>query len=290
MAKFIPWNSQPIDDWASKYATGEFIDLMGRSTHYIVKGSGKPIILIHGFFFDSFMWDKNIDSLSEKFKVYSMDLWGFGYSTREPLNYGYQLFTKQLLSFMDALNIEKAHLIGQSMGAGTIINFSISNPERVDRIVLVDAAGMPNPLPIMGRISNLPGIGEMLYSLRGNFVRKFTLKSTFLHNQAIITDEFIENATRFQKVHGSSQVMLTITRSQFFDTLQNEINTLASMDIPILIVWGRNEKSIPLSTGRKLHEILQGSRFEVLNGAGHCPNIDQADIFNQRVLEFLTSD
>ncbi len=104
-------------------------------------------------------------ALAERFKVYAMDLWGFGYSTREPLDYGYPLYTRQLLKFMDALEIPKASLIGQSMGGGTIINFTVSNRDRVDKIVLVDAAGMPNRLPIMGRISNLPGLGELMYAL-----------------------------------------------------------------------------------------------------------------------------
>ena len=162
MPGFIPWNSQPLEDWASKYAPGKFIEVDGLSTHYIEKGSGEPVILLHGFFFDTYMWNKNIDVLAERFKVYAIDLWGFGYSTREPLDYGYPLYTNQLLNFMDTLDIASASLIGQSMGGGTIINFTVSNRDRVDKIVLVDAAGMPNRLPIMGRISNLPKLGEFM--------------------------------------------------------------------------------------------------------------------------------
>ena len=84
MAEFIPWNSQPLTVWADKYAQGDFIDLDGRRTHFIEKGEGKPIILLHGFFYDSCLWATNIDALGEHFKVYALDLWGFGYSTRAP--------------------------------------------------------------------------------------------------------------------------------------------------------------------------------------------------------------
>ena len=97
MPGFIPWNSQPLEDWTNKYATGKVIELDGLPTHYVEKGSGEPVILIHGFFFDSYMWNKNIDILAKRFKVYAIDLWGFGYSTREPLDYGYPLYTQQLL-------------------------------------------------------------------------------------------------------------------------------------------------------------------------------------------------
>ena len=290
MPGFVAWNSQPLEAWVSRHASGKVIDLDGLSTHYIERGSGEPIILLHGFFFDHQMWSKNIDALAERHKVYAIDLWGFGFSSREPLDYGYPLYERQLLAFMNALDISKASLIGQSMGAGTIIRFTISNLDRVDRIVLVDAAGMPNRLPVMGRISNLPGIGEFIYGLSGNFIRKMTLANTFLHRKSVITDEFFENVTQFHKIKGTSEVMLQITRKQFFDTLSSEIQELGTMDVPTLVVWGREEKSIPLSTGTRLHEKLPGSRLEILDEAGHCSNIDQAAQFNQLVLGFMARD
>jgi pimeloyl-ACP methyl ester carboxylesterase len=175
------------------------------------------------------------------------------------------------------------------MGAGTIINFTISNRDRVDKIVLVDAAGMPNKLPFVGRISNLPGIGEFMYALNSNFIRKMILGNTFIHNKDIITPGFFENATRFHKIKGTSEVMLSITRKQFFDTLNREITALDAMDVPTLIVWGREEKAIPLRIGMELHKILTGSRFEVLDQAGHCANLDQPVLFNQLTLNFLSS-
>jgi pimeloyl-ACP methyl ester carboxylesterase len=286
---FVPWDSQPLEDWASKYAPGKFIELDGLSTHYIEKGSGDPIILLHGFFFDTYMWDKNIDVLAERYKVYAFDLWGFGYSTREPLDYGYPLYTKQLRKFMDALEIPQASLIGQSMGGGTIINFTISNRERVNKIILVDVAGMPNRLPIMGRISNLPILGEFMYGLNNNLLRKMTLGNTFLHNKHIITEEYFENATRFHKIKGTTEVLLHVTRKQFFYTLIEEIRKLSLLDVPILIVWGREEKSIPLAVGEEMHKILKGSRLEILDQAGHCAHDDQSTLFNQLALDFLES-
>lgn len=289
MAEFVPWNSRPLEEWAAKHAPGKFVDLDGLSTHYVEKGTGDPLILIHGFFFDTHMWSKNIDVFAEHFKVYALDLWGFGYSSREPLDYGYPLYADQLLKFMDALDLPKASLMGQSMGGGTIINFTISNRERVEKIVLVDPAGMPNKLPIMGRISNLPGVGELMYRLGSNFIRKFSLETTFLHNKAALTEELYGDLTRFHKIEGTSEASLYVTRKQFFDTLLKEIKSLSTMDVPILIVWGREEKSIPLSVGRKMHEILKDARFEVVDQAGHCHNIDQCDHFNQVVLHFLTS-
>jgi pimeloyl-ACP methyl ester carboxylesterase len=287
MPEFIPWNSQPLEDWRSKYAPGKVVDLDGLATHYLERGSGEPLILLHGFFFDTYMWDKNIEALSEEFKVYAIDLWGFGYSTREPLDYGYTLYAEQLRRFMDELAIPKASLMGQSMGGGTIIKFTVENRERVEKIVLVDAAGMPNKLPVMGRISNLPKLGEFMYGLNNNFIRRMTLGNTFIYDKGVITDEYFENVTRFHKIKGTSDVMLSVTRKQFFDTLLDEIKELGKLDVPTLILWGREEKAIPLEVGETMHSILQGSRFEVIEGAGHCPNIDRPQQVNSLALQFL---
>lgn len=82
MSGTIPWNSQPLSEWSEKYAPGKFIEFQGLRTHYLENGSGEPLILLHGFFFDSRMWSQSIDVLAERYKVYALDLWGFGCNTR----------------------------------------------------------------------------------------------------------------------------------------------------------------------------------------------------------------
>lgn len=289
MARFVPWNSQPLDEWADKYAAGKFIDLGGNSTHYVEKGEGEPVILVHGFFYDSYMWNKNIDALAKRFKVYALDLWGFGYSTRSPVDYGYPLYADQLLRFMDALNIQKASLVGQSMGGGTCILFAVRHRDRVKKMILVDPAGLPNPLPLLGKIANLPKVGEFLLGLRGDFYRKMVLGMLWIYGKGFITGSYLENVTRFHKIRGTTEVSLSILRKQFFDKLSDEVHRLGEMDVPILIVWGRQDKAIPLERGQEMHRILRGSRLEILERAGHCPHDEQSREFNQLALDFLSS-
>ena len=289
MAEFIPWNSQPLDQWAKQYATGKFIKLDGYLTHYIEEGEGEPVILIHGFGGDSYMWSKNIDILADKFRVYALDLWGFGYSSREPVNYGYPQYADQLLKFMDALKIQKASLVGQSMGGGTCILFCVQHRERVNKLILVSAAGLPNPMPLMGRIGALPGIGEFLAGLRNNAYGKIILKTTVICNKDLLTDREFELISRFQKIQGTTEVSLKILRKQFWGTLSNEIRKLGAMDVPVLIVWGRQDKSIPVELGQQMHTILRTSHLEILDVAGHCSNFEQPEKFNRLAVEFLSS-
>jgi pimeloyl-ACP methyl ester carboxylesterase len=289
MAEFIPWNSQPLDEWAKKYAKGKFIDLDGYSAHYLEKGEGAPVILIHGFFYDSYMWNKNIDALADRFKVYAIDLWGFGYSTREPMDYGYPLSADQVLKFMDARSIETACLVGQSMGGGTSILFCLQHRDRVEKMILVDPAGMPNPLPLIGKISNLPKVGEFLLGLNGNYYRKTVLANAFIYDKRFITDSYLENVTQFHKVQGTAEASLKILRKRFFDTLLDEIHRLGDMDVPILIIWGRQDKAIPVERGKEMHKILKGSQLEILDQAGHCPHDEQSQRFNKFAVDFLSS-
>ena len=282
---FIPWNSQPLDEWSKRHAKGKFIDLDGHSTHYIEMGGGEPVILLHGWFHDSQMWSKNIDSLAGAFKVYALDLWGFGYSTREPLDYGYPLYVDQLLKFMDALNIQKASLVGQSMGAGTSILFSTQHRERVDKIVLACSGGMPNPPLLMTRITCLPGAGELLFKLSGS--RRGILKRVFIHDEKSISGRYFEDLIRFHQIKGTTEALLISLRKNFFDKLLDKIHGLGEMDLPMLIVWGRHDRSIRLELGLQMHEILRGSHLEVLEHSAHCPNYEQPKEFNDIIMGFL---
>jgi pimeloyl-ACP methyl ester carboxylesterase len=287
MKKFIPWNSQELDAWAQKHAEGSFVDLAGHRTHFIEVGSGDPVILVHGFFFDAFTWHNNLDALSASFRVIAPDLWGFGYSTREPLDYGYALYTRQLLSLMDALEIEKASIVGHSMGGGAAIHFATHHPDRVDRLLLVDTTGMANPLPVLGRLGNLPVVGELMYGMQSDFFRRMALKTTWFHDKQHVTDDYLERATRFHKIRGSTETMLSILRKQFFHTLAEEVRALNALNIPTLIVWGKSDMAIPMARGAEMHAELSNSRFVVFDDIGHCPHDESADRFNLLALEFL---
>lgn len=132
MGDFVPWNSQPLEDWAGEFAEGDFIELSGRRTHFVERGQGVPLLLIHGFNLDWHTWTKNIEPLADHFRVFALDLWGQGFSTREPLEYGYALFAEQVEMSMAALGIEKASLVGHSMGGGTAVAFALRHRERVE--------------------------------------------------------------------------------------------------------------------------------------------------------------
>lgn len=287
MTDFVPWNSQPLDDWAARFAEGGLIDLSGRRTHFIGRGQGDPVLLIHGFNLDWHTWTRNLDALAAHFQVYAPDLWGQGFSTREPLDYGYPLFSEQILMFMDALGIEKASLVGHSMGGGAAIVFSLHNPQRVEKLVLLDSAGIPNPLPFRSKVFKLPGVAEFLLSLPTDRIRRKNLVDIWVHNADLLSDRYYAEFTRYQKIQGTTEALLSILRRDFFNTLSDEIRSLGELDIPTLIIWGREDRSLPVRCAEVMHRLLPGSRLEVLDQAGHLANFDRSETFNRLVIDFL---
>ena len=287
MTTFTPWNSQPLSEWTGRFAAGQIIDIDGKPTHFIEAGQGDPLILLHGFFLDSYTWSRNIEALSSQFKVYVPDLWGQGYSTREPLDYGYPLYVDLVTGFMDKLGLEQASIAGHSMGGGTAILFTNQNRARVNKLILVDPSGLPSTLPFRAKFFNLPGVGEFLMGLNTNAVRKKNLTDLWIHEMENVSDQDFETLMRFQKIAGSTEVLLAILRKQFFHTLADEINKLATVDVPTLIFWGRDDASISVESGQKMHQILQGSQLEIIDGAGHMPNFEKPEIFNKITIDFL---
>ncbi len=282
----VRWDTQPLDAWTAHYAKGHTVTLAGRQTHYVARGSGKPVILIHGFFFDSMVWCHNMDSLAKSCRVYALDLWGFGYSARidQP---SYELYTEQLAEFMHAMDIEKAVLVGQSLGGGVAAQFSVRFPERVEKLVLVDCAGLANPDPFSARLFKLSGVGEALMNFPGDALRKKMLKDFFLFRPEALSPELFRQLTWFQKINGTTATALSLMRRGFVDKIEGTFRQLARLKLPVLIIWGEQDRAIPLETGRHLHRLLQNSVFLIIRNAGHIPNLEQPTEFNARLKAFL---
>ncbi|MBI2889928.1 MAG: alpha/beta fold hydrolase [Nitrospirae bacterium] len=286
---FHPRDWQPWTD-AIKEAPGQLVKTKDHTTHVVVKGEGPPAILIHGFMYHSIMWEGTQRDLTHYARTHAMDLYGWGYSSRlDAVNYSYDLYARQVIDLMDSLGIERADLIGQSMGGGTAMVVAARWPQRVRSLILVDPAGLPNPLPLTGRIFGLQGVGEFLVALPGRSVFKKNLQDFWFHDASRVTDEYVDAVIRPFRITGSTRTILNILRTLDFGSLEGEVRTLAGHHIPTLVVWGREDRAVPLPIGEKLHHSLPGSQFFVVDGAGHSPHEEKPEIVHPRLIEFLKS-
>jgi pimeloyl-ACP methyl ester carboxylesterase len=275
-------------DTACRQAPGHFIDLPLGRCHYRAAGEGAPVVLIHGFFYHSIMWAPVTGGLSKAFRTLAIDLLGWGYSSRdETRDYNYPLYSEQLQQFLDAMGIEKVHLIGQSMGGGTAIRFACEHPDRVEKLVLVDAASLPNPMPLTAKIFALPLVGEILSGLGGNRLSGRNLKNFWFHRGDLVTPEYVEGVVGPLHIRGSSWTVLNILRTLDFGSQEEQVAALGDLDIPTLIVWGREDKAVPLALGEQMHAMMQGSELWVMEECGHTPHEEEPDLFVERVTRFL---
>jgi pimeloyl-ACP methyl ester carboxylesterase len=262
----------------------------GKKVHYLEKGSGSPVILIHGFLYHTVMWQKNIDALAEKFKVYAIDLWGFGYSERLPqLNYSFALYGNQVKGFMDAIGISKAALVGQALGGGVAVYLAAKYPGKVDRLILIDPAVTPYPDTIVGTIYKLPGAGELLNLLPGDFLMKNNLKSLWFYNPNKVTDAYAEEVLQPLCIKGSHEVLMHVLRNVLKEPfVENEAKELSRGDLPILLIHGREDKAVPLNNSRFLNKLWKNSRLVIFDRAGHSPHEEHPEKFNAIALGFLS--
>ena len=277
-------------DAVQKYAEGKFVTVDGKKIHYIEKGEGKPVIFIHGFLYSTVMWNKSIDAFASKFKTYAVDLWGWGYSERlNATDYSFPFYAQQILQFMDALNIRKASLVGQSMGGGIAVYLAAHHPERVDKLILVDPAAIPYPMTTIGRIYQQPFIGEFLNAIPGDALMENNIKTIWFYDGNKVGKEYLQEVIQPLRIQGTSEGLMYILRNVLKPPyVENEVNMLAQIHKPILIVHGREDKAVPLDRSEKLSRLWKESKLVVFEKAGHSPHEEHPEEFNRIAIDFLS--
>ena len=182
-----------------------------RTRYWSVGKDGPPLILIHGLGASSEIWYPNIEPLGRNYRVLVPDLPGFGYSARPHYPLTPAVFTRFLGDFMNALGLKRASLIGQSLGGGIALFFTLRHPERTDRLVLAGSAGLGCHVNLPLRLLSFPHIGKMIFrpSRRGvSFFFKLAVK-----NSAAITSDLIDVYYEFFLREEARTYMLQVVRS-----------------------------------------------------------------------------
>ena len=248
--------------------------MYGQNIHYFEVGQGPTVILLHGLGGAKEFWLANIGALASKYHVYAIDQIGFGQSDKPLLDYEIATFADFLHGFMQAEKIAKATLVGNSFGGWIATDFAVQHPEMVDKLVLVDAAGLAwqKPLPDLNP-STIAGWR--------------TLIELVFYDKKMVSDEGVMQAfTQHMRNNDGYTIQRTVAG---FATPQFEDGKLASIHAATLVVWGRQDELIPLASGEKLRDGIAGAKLLVFEHCGHVPQIEKPAEFNQALLEFLGS-
>jgi|SRR5215213_5996051 len=252
--------------------------VFGQKIHYIEAGTGPTVILLHGLGGSTQVWQFNVAALAEKYHVVVPDQIGFGKSDKPLVNYRIRTYVDFLDQFCKQLKIERATLIGNSMGGWIGAMFTASFPDRVDKLVLVDAAGYAPPKDLDSRVFfglNPPTRDGMKI-----------LVAKIFYNKAFLTDAAIDQAIAARLAAGDGYTINSITESiiRSEDFLDDIVKTIKR---PTLIVWGRQDGLVSLAEGERFNKDIAGSKMVVIDQCGHVPNVEKPGEFNAAVLKFL---
>jgi pimeloyl-ACP methyl ester carboxylesterase len=264
----------------------------GETMAYLDVGHGQPVILIHGFGGSMWQWEHQQVPLSPHYRLITPDLIGSGLSAKPDIEYLPEQTLEYFVGFMDALRIERATLVGNSMGAGLAIGMALAYPDRVAKLILVDGL----PANVRERLTS-PSIKRALDSsapswlvslgnwLFGGAMIESVLKE-IVHDPALLTPAVIERSNRNRQRPGLIGPMMTAR-----DTLPlweaGFAKRIGEIKHPTLIVWGEEDRVFPIAVGEDLQQTIKGSVFVRIPKAGHIPQWERPDLVNMAMIKFL---
>ncbi len=254
--------------------------VFGAKIRYLEAGdAAKPsVILLHGLGGQAENWQFNIAALAQNYHVIAPDQIGFGKSDKPLLKYRVGTYADFLDKFMSEIKIEKAHLVGNSLGGWVAGLTAIKYPNRVEKIVLADAAGL-KPREI-----DLKQIYALNYSTRDEV--RGLVKLVF-YNQAVFGSEIFIDQSMSLRIQANDGY----TINSLIDSIKREEdflnNRLSEIKKPTLIIWGKQDGLLPVADAEIFNKGIAGSELVIFDQCGHVPQVEKAADFNKKVLEFL---
>jgi pimeloyl-ACP methyl ester carboxylesterase len=261
--------------------TEKYAEMSHGKTRYFEGGTGDPTILVHGAGIESGAdgWLGVFEDLASKLHVYSIDSlnWGPGDVFDQEFSFAYQV--DHMREFMDVLGIEKANIVGHSMGGWLATLFAYESPERVNKLVLV-AAGGAATRPLQNMVDWTPPEAE---GVRERISKR--VANAPVPGEPIV-EQYVKKVTDPQHTAAFAKVMKHMTNPMTRQRY-NTVRRLPHIKSPTLIVWGDNDKVNDVSLGHLLNEGIKGSKLVILPDTGHGVPQERPKEFAEAVLDFL---
>lgn len=273
-------------------ASGDFINLPCGKTHYELKGSGSPTVLVHGYATPYFVYDKVFDALVDAgYRVLRYDLLGRGLSERVDADYTPELFARQLKELTDAIFPDETFdLFGHSMGGAVTATFCAMYPGRAKRIVWLAPAGMDTfRPPFYMKLANVRGLGGLIFNAIGAKTLLTHCASETTHVTQTERDDFTRKFAYALQYKGFVRCTLSSLRNTILKTedVTNAYAEVAKQGIPVLCIWGTDDKTMPFYQTARFREVLPKAKLVTFDGSGHIFLFDEGERTMQTVLAFL---
>ena len=253
-------------------------------TAYVQQGKGNtPILLLHGFDSSLLEFRRLIPLLAKTQEVYAVDLLGFGFSERIPnLPYGAEAIKTHLYYFWKTVIQQPVILVGASMGGAAAIDFTLSYPELVEKLILIDSAGLAKQ-PIIGKFMFSPLDYWATEFLRNPKVRQNISKAAYYDKSFANIDAQICAALHLQCPNWN-QALIAFTKSGGYGSFINKIKDIAQ---PTLITWGKQDKILGIKDATKFAKNIPNNQLVWIDQCGHVPHLEKPEFVATEIIEFI---
>ncbi len=269
---------------SSEAAEEKVVDVGDVAIHCLIAGpEGAPrVVFVHGLGGSYETWSLNLPAFAERFRICALDLVGAGSSDKPAMDYSVPSLADFLARFLDALggDWQRVNMVGHSLGGAIALSFASRYPERVERLVLVDSAGLGSE--INGEILDLIRAEPTTEGIRAELTH-------FFAHQGLVQQALVEQLYQQRLQPGAREAMLATTEAAFGGNRQQMDlrETLASLSNKALVVWGKADSVLPAAHAKEA-SFAPGIRVDVFEACGHCPHIERAEEFNQLATSFLS--
>ena len=264
---------------------GSSINAGGILTNYHDQGKGAPVVLLHGSGPGVSAWANwrlVLPHLAQNFRTIAPDIVGFGFTERpEGISYDMETWLKHALGFLDAMEIDKAHVVGNSFGGALSVALAIHAPERVSRLVLMGSVGVE--FELTQGLDFTWGYTPSLDNMR-------KLLDLFAYNRALVTDELAQlryEASMRSGVQEAYAAMFPAPRQDGIRKICSQEADVKNIEHETLIIHGRDDLVIPVSCSEDLFRCIRNSQLHIFGNCGHWTQIEHNRRFNQLVTDFL---
>ncbi len=266
----------------------------GHRLAYTARGEGPPLLLVHGIHAaaSSYEWRRNLDSLARYYRVYALDLLGFGHSDRPATDYTADTYVSILSDFVRDVPDGPVRLVASSLSAAFAVQCAYRAPSRVDRMVLVCPVGVGrlDAQPNVGEsvayaTLRTPIIGESLFNaLASEASIRYYLESQVFADPSRIDEELVQQMYATSHRRGARYAPAAFIGGELNIKISEAFERLA---MPVLVVWGEKATIVPASDADKFKRLNPASSVVVASDSGLLPHEEEAAWFNSTVLEFL---
>jgi pimeloyl-ACP methyl ester carboxylesterase len=260
------------------------VSVSGNRIHFIRKGRGKSLILIHGILSSSFVWRRNLDYLSKHFDVVALDVVGHGHSDKpDDGGYSREAIRRFMKGFMDALDIDQAYLAGHSWGGGIAMDMALAHPGRVEKLVLLDSTGYSGGTLLAEWLLMRNVFLSPALNLLGRPLVRAALRKAVFHETSLVTDSEVEGWLRDARAGARS-----LLRLRNYNLVME--GGIPSISQPTLVLWGREDRLMPRELAERFRRDIGRCTLNILDQCGHNPQEERPVEVNEAICRFLMDD